>query len=68
MSHGHPYIPPPHFEHDAKALNAHAAQNHRNALALNEDAAQVEGWIWKGVRWPFRLVARFVRQARRPRG
>jgi hypothetical protein len=61
MSHGHPHIPPPLFDHDAKALDAHAAQNHRNALGLNEDLGHVGGWIWSAVRWPFRLLHRIVR-------
>ena len=68
MSGGHPHMPTPHFDHDAKALNTHAAQNHRNALALNEDAARVEGWlaiaarrISGAVRWPLQRLYTITR-------
>lgn len=63
MTNGYPHIPTPEFHSDAKGLDAHAAQNHRNALRLNEDLGHGSHSIWAAVRWPVRRVLRMVRRS-----
>ena len=57
------YVPQPPIEpHDAKAIQALADDRHSKGVGLTQDVGVITGWIWAGIRWPFRLILGIARR------
>ncbi len=54
--------PPPVDPNDARVIQRTSDDHHERMTRSTEDVGVITGWIWAGVRWPFRLLARVVRR------